>query len=249
MMIPGVLAALAMVVVAVLSGEQALRFLDLPSFLLVVGGTIAAGIATSNRQQLTALVELVRGALSGRALMATPVQRLLDMASLARNRGNLALEAKLDDLADLPTFQRGLELVLIGWTPEAVQQALAEEIGLQRARLMAVPALLARMAELAPGMGLIGTLIGLVQMLGRLDDPAAIGPGMALALITTLYGAILAYVVLQPCAQRLEQLAEARLGRMRLEAMGAVSIAKGENPRHLQESLAGMAPIGSPVHA
>jgi len=108
--------------------------------------------------------------------------------------------------------------------------------------------ILRRSAEVAPAMGLIGTLIGLVQMLGKLDDPSSIGPAMAVALLTTFYGAVLANMVFSPLAGKLERNSKSELVVNRLYIITAASIGRGENPRRLEMLLNTILPPSQRLH-
>lgn len=235
----GLLAAGLMLLAAVLAGGDAGRFLDWPSLAIVLGCTVAVSLASSGPAERTALLAALLRLARQEPAVTIPLQRELAAIALRLRTGSLmAADSLKAELATMPVLRRGLELAETGWSAEAVERALAVEIETRCGQEEAAVLLLRRMAELAPAMGLIGTLIGLVQMLGRLDDPGRIGPAMALALLTTLYGAGLAHGLFLPVAQRLALQLRDRLERMRLEALTAVAITRRENPANLMEQLA-----------
>ena len=124
-----------------------------------------------------------------------------------------------------------------GRSPALIERALRRQIAADDERRARAEAILRRAADVAPAMGLIGTLIGLVQMLGQLDDPSSIGPAMAVALLTTFYGALLAHALFYPLAERLAGQADHARLQAELQLLAALSIAERENPRLLEASL------------
>ncbi|HYD99914.1 MAG TPA: MotA/TolQ/ExbB proton channel family protein [Alphaproteobacteria bacterium] len=231
----GLGAALLLIGLAIAAGGRVAAFFDLPSVLIVLGGTLAVTTASFSFADMARLPGLLGRMLATRRHEPGTVgQAMLDVADLARRQGTPALRALIADMRGDAPLARAVGLVIEGLPPDQLEHLLGTEYEGAAARWRRAAALLRRAAEVAPAMGLIGTLIGLVQMLGRLQEPSAIGPAMALALLTTFYGALLAYVVLQPLAAKLDRAAdeEAVLGRLYLA--GAVSIARQENPRRLE---------------
>ncbi|MFQ5973023.1 MAG: motility protein A, partial [Alphaproteobacteria bacterium] len=158
-------------------------------------------------------------------------------ANRARRDGLLALQTAAKRFRREPFLARGLELAADGLPDAEITRVMRPELDALAERHRQGASMLYRAADVAPAMGLIGTLVGLVQMLGNLEDPAAIGPGMAVALLTTFYGAILANMVFAPLAGKLERksAAEALVGELYL--IGITSIARQENPRRLEMLL------------
>ncbi len=238
----GLVAAFAVIGSAVASGAGAERFLDLPSFLIVVGGTFAVTLASFSLEDFARLPRVMAAALS-----PTPPPRLravaddaLELASAVRQASVAVLEERVNALARHVHLHRGLAMLLDGTAPEAIERALSREIEAMVERQAATVAILRRAAEVAPAMGLIGTLIGLVQMLGHLEEPDQIGPAMAVALLTTLYGALLAHALFTPLAERLAaRFAVERLGA-ELQLVAVTAIAERDNPRRLEATLNGL---------
>jgi chemotaxis protein MotA len=210
-------------------------FVNVPSILIVFGGTVCAVIVSFSLGDVADSMRLAKDALSrpGRDVSEAAV-RLLHLADIARQRGVLALQAVLADLVDDAFLHKGLILVIDGHSSAEVESIMMHDLNAAAERQAIGVAVLRRAAEYAPAMGLIGTLIGLVQMLSHLDDPAAIGPSMAVALLTTFYGAVLANLVLAPLAAKLERHGADDMLLNRIFVMGAVSISRQENPRRLE---------------
>lgn len=160
--------------------------------------------------------------------------RTLEFAEEARRHGPLQLENMIDEQADPLFLRKAVALVVDDASVAELEEILRNDLHATLQRLRRSAAVLRKAADYAPAMGLIGTLVGLVQMLGRLADPQHIGPGMAVALLTTFYGAVLANMVFSPLAAKLERnaLDEELVGLVYLT--GAVSISRRENPRRLE---------------
>jgi chemotaxis protein MotA len=235
----GLLAAFAVIGLAIASGAAPGRFLDLPSFLIVIGGTFAVTLASFSLQDFARLPRVMAAALS-----PTPPPRLraiaddaLELASAVRQTSVTLLEQRVTAQAGHVHLHRGLLMLLDGSAPKSIERALQREIEAMVERQTATVAILGRAAEVAPAMGLIGTLIGLVQMLGHLEEPDQIGPSMAVALLTTLYGALLAHALFTPLAERLAaRFAVERLGA-ELQLVAVMAIAERDNPRRLEATL------------
>jgi chemotaxis protein MotA len=162
---------------------------------------------------------------------------LMALADLAARHGGPALQARLAGLRRDPYLHRAISLASEAVAPEDIEAIMTAEAAATGERQARSAGILRRAAEVAPAMGLIGTLVGLVQMLGHLDDPARIGPGMALALLTTFYGAMLANVVLGPLAAKLDRNAAAEDLLRRIYLIGATAIARQDSPRRLETLL------------
>ncbi len=214
-------------------------FLDPSSALIVLGGTVAAAFVSFQTSELRLALAVIAGSLTASRLPAPELhaRRLLDLARFVRTAGLLALEARLAEYRDRPVLSRGLELLLEGREPEEIEAILERQRQRAEEPFATAEALLRRAAEVAPAMGLMGTLIGLVRMLAELNRPENIGPGMAIALLTTLYGALLAHAVFAPLAERLHRRGQDEHRYGQLELLAISSIGRGENPRYLITSL------------
>lgn len=236
--------ALALVALALALGGAPLAFLDLPSVLIVLGGTAFLTLASFTLPDVGVTLAAVARTVSYQRRDPSAVAReLVRLADGARKGGLLSLQAPITngEIAD-PLLAKGLTLLVDGLKVEEAEELMRRELGAMLGRHRKSASVLRRGAEIAPAMGLIGTLIGLVQMLGRLDDPSAIGPAMAVALLTTFYGAVLAHMILNPLASKLERNSaeETLIGQLNVVAAG--SIGRQENPRRLEMLLNSLMP-------
>ncbi|MEQ8357335.1 MAG: MotA/TolQ/ExbB proton channel family protein [Kiloniellaceae bacterium] len=234
----GVGGAFAMIAGAMALSGQAAAFLDVPSILIVVGGTfLVTTVSFSLTEVGQAQGLMFRAAVYQSDSPADAVVQALYLADLARKRGRLALQTVTEGLHYAPFLYRAITMVVDGIPAEEVERILNRESETTFERHHRSAGVLRRAGEVAPAMGLIGTLIGLVQMLGNLDDPSAIGPAMAVALLTTFYGAVLANMVFTPLANKLERNAQIEATVRQVYTIGAASISRQENPRRLEMML------------
>ncbi|MDR1242443.1 MAG: MotA/TolQ/ExbB proton channel family protein, partial [Deltaproteobacteria bacterium] len=214
-----------------LSLNEPSNYWNLPSVFIVLGGTIGATLTNYPLHVVLSAGKLAQKTLTGaRPGYNAPAKQILEFAALARREGILAIEASLRQLPD-PYLRKGMQLLVDGLEPQALAEILESEINNTELRHETGTNLLASMAAYAPAMGLIGTVIGLVQMLGNLKDPSNIGPAMAVALLTTFYGAVLANLVFLPLCGKLKQRSKEEILVMEMQMAGILGIAKGENPR------------------
>jgi chemotaxis protein MotA len=167
---------------------------------------------------------------------------VLKIAEMARRQGVLSLQGVLNSLTAEPFLHKGISMVVDGTPGEEVEMIMRRDMQATIQRHAKSANVLRKAAEFAPAMGLIGTLIGLVQMLGSLDDPSTIGPSMAVALLTTFYGAVLANMVFSPLASKLERNSAEETLVNNVFAMGVASIGRQENPRRLEMLLNSVLP-------
>lgn len=234
----GIIFSLALIAGAISMGSAKANFFDVPSVLIVILGTIAAtSIAFTGAEMRRAAKVLGQSFWRKSWDPAIMARQLLDLSTIARKKGVLAMTAANTELGRDKVLQRAVQLVTDGYSADDIERILSQEIDSLVERHRRSANILRRAAEIAPAMGLIGTLVGLVQMLAELDNPDAIGPAMAVALLTTFYGAIMGMVILNPLAAKLERNSndEAMIRSLILIAM--VSIARQENPRRLEMIL------------
>jgi chemotaxis protein MotA len=216
-----------------------------PALMIVVGGTLTVALTSFSFTDILGTLGT-----AGHVFAAeTPnfsdrARKLLRLAQKARQSSTLSLQSDIQ-IEQQPFLRQALTMVVDGSTPEVVERVLYHDTVTLIERQDRALTILRRGAEVAPAMGLIGTLIGLVQMLGALSDPAAIGPAMAVAILGTFYGAVLSYVVLTPMATKLERIGADDLLERKLITATALSIAKQENPRQLEMHLNSLLP---PIH-
>lgn len=227
----GLISAVGLILAAIAMGHSNANFFNGPSFMIVILGTIAAtAISYSPAEMAKAWFVMGKTVIRQVRHPSQMARQLLDIAVLARKKGILALAGAERELKKDPFLGRAVQLVTDGYSPEDIQRILSQEIDSVVERHRRGASILRRASEVAPAMGLIGTLVGLVQMLAQLDDPATIGPAMAVALLTTFYGAILGTVIMAPMAAKLERNSndEALIKNLVLTAM--VAISNQENP-------------------
>jgi len=231
----GLGAGLALVVGALAIGGGVGAFFDFASVLIVLGGTAAVTTVSFSMADMKAAA----GAVAGTMIASTPdvgsaAQTALSLADHARRNGPLSLQPLAAATRGWPVLHRAVELIVDGLPADDAERILRTAIEANIARARTASAVLRRAAEVAPAMGLIGTLVGLVQMLGSLSDPSSVGPAMAVALITTFYGAILGSMVLSPLATKIDRNAEREAMVDGLYLLAAGSVARQENPRRLE---------------
>ena len=239
----GLLVAFALVAVAIFSGGSAGAFLNPPSLLIVLGGTFGVLMACFSLRDIREGVSYALTAISRDKNVPNEVaEQLFQMAQVARQRGMLQFQNTVQQVTGQPMLTKGLRLIAEGATDTDISRILsneAQQISQARNRSITI---LRRGAGLSPAMGLIGTLIGLVQMLAQLDDPSTIGPSMAVALLTTFYGVILSSMVFTPLVSKLEQNSEEEDMVNRMYISAAISIRRQENPRRLRMLLNALLP-------
>lgn len=231
----GLISGFALVIIAMAIGGSPAAFVNMAGMLIVVFGSLAVtSISFSIGELLEAPVTIWRMATQGQKDPSNAAITVIRLAERARKDGTLALERVIPTFNSEPFLQKSMSLIVDGTKTEDIEQILNREAGSIAARNMKSVDVMRRAGEVSPAMGLIGTLIGLVTMLGNLDDPAAIGPAMSVALLTTFYGAILAHMVFIPLAARGERVSadESLLNSVYL--MGAASMSRKENPRQLE---------------
>jgi chemotaxis protein MotA len=234
----GVAGAFLLVVTAIVLGGTPSAFVDVPAICIVVGGTFGVTVASFSLSEVTLAQKVTLKALIHHERdPAAAARQILQLAQHARVKGLLALQSRLFEVRGERFLYRGLGMVVDGVPPGELEQNMRRELEATSDRHANGSAILRKAGEVSPAMGLIGTLVGLVQMLGGLDNPSTIGPAMAVALLTTFYGAVLAYMVFNPLAAKLERRAEHERLLGTLYLMGVTSIARKENPRRLEMAL------------
>lgn len=239
----GLIVGFVLIVVAIILGGSIGAFIDIPSILIVVCGTFFITMVNfSLNEVIRAQAVLLKTMISRPADPARAALQVLELADQARRKGVLGLQESLNRLQDNPFLFRALGMVVDGIPVEDVERILKRDISQMAQRHMQSSQILKKSAEVAPAMGLIGTLVGLVQMLGNLEDPSTIGPAMAVALLTTFYGAVLANMVFNPLAGKLERNSMEEQMFKQIYLAGATSIGRQENPRRLELTLNAMLP-------
>jgi chemotaxis protein MotA len=229
--------AFGLVLVGMLLGGSPLLFLDAPSALIVIGGTIGAGFINFPMDKMIGAVAVAKNALLHKP--EDPNERIkliTEFSNKARREGILSLEDELARVTD-KFMAQGIQLAVDGQEISAIEAILTTEIDYLRDRHKSGADIFQTLGAFAPALGLIGTLIGLVQMLQNMDDPSSIGPAMAVALLTTFYGAVLANLVCTPMAGKLKIRSSQEVALREMTLEGILSLASGDNPRLVEQKL------------
>ncbi len=233
----GILGGFGLVIVAVVSGGGLTWFLDGPSAMIVLGGTFGAALINYPLSDLLGVIKVAKNAFQGKKQQADVViNQLVEMSKICRREGLLALQTLIKQTKD-PFLIKGISLVVDGLDPAHVSEILETELDFIGERHRLGAEIFTTLGNFAPAMGLVGTLIGLVQMLQQMNNPGTIGPAMAVALITTFYGVILANLVFLPIAGKLKTRSSQELMLKQLIINGILSIQSGDNPRVLEQKL------------
>ncbi|RLE11247.1 motility protein A [Candidatus Aerophobetes bacterium] len=217
-------------------------FISISSMFITVGGSFAAIMVSNTLPKTLGLMKVAMNAIRTKPLEAGRIiSMIVTFSEKARREGLLALEDDLDELED-DFLRKGIQLVVDGTDPEIIRNIMETELNNMQARHQEGIKIFEDWGALAPAFGMIGTLIGLILMLANIEDKSAIGPGMSTALITTLYGAILANLVFIPIANKLSYVNNQEILMREIMIEGTLSIQSGDNPRIVKEKLISFLP-------
>ena len=220
-----------------LAGSSLLLFVDPASFMITVGGSLGALLTSYPLGYLLGIAKIMRFVFFAPDINAKEmIITLVSFSEKARREGLLALEDDLDELDD-EFLKKGIQLVVDGTDPELVRRIMETELENIMQRHDLGKKVFDDWALLAPAFGMIGTLMGLIMMMVNLEDKSAIGPGMSTALITTMYGAIIANGLFMPFANKLEIRANEEVLLKLIMIEGTLSIQGGDNPRIVRDKL------------
>ncbi|HIJ78889.1 MAG: MotA/TolQ/ExbB proton channel family protein [Desulfobulbaceae bacterium] len=231
----GLVSGSVILMAAILLGGSAGLFLNIPSILIVIGGTLATAFI---RYSMADVINSVKVALNAFfSKLSVPgeiILEIVNLANIARKNGLIVLEQQpIND----PFLKKAIMYCVDGHEAEFIEEVLKKEVNLTVERHEVGQGLFKGMGESAPAFGMIGTLVGLVQMLANMSDPASIGPAMAVALLTTLYGAVMANLFFIPLADKLALRSQEEERNRKLIVEGVLGILKGLNPRVMEEFL------------
>ncbi len=239
----GLVGGFALILWGMISGGLGLGpFIDPPSIIIVIGGTFAGFFIAYPLPKALGI-----GGIFGKSFKnpdddtAGIIAKVLELANTARREGLLALEEAVGDIQD-DFLKKGISLVVDGTDPELVKGIMETEMSYVSDRHSESRGMLETLGAFGPAFGMIGTLIGLVLMLQQLDDPSSIGPSMAVALLTTFYGSLIANMVFIPIAKKLEVRNAEEMLVKEIMIEGLLSIQAGENPRIIEEKLKAFLP-------
>ncbi|WP_138420647.1 flagellar motor protein MotP [Aquibacillus sediminis] len=217
-------------------------FLQLSAILIVIGGLFAALLINFNINQIKLARYVIKEAFNKKEQnLSDLINLFIGLAEKARREGLLALETELDDVED-PFIKKGILLAVDGIEPEVISDIMSAEITAMEERHQKGRIIIEKAGEFAPAWGMIGTLIGLVLMLNNLEDPSTLGPNMAVALLTTFYGTVLANLVFLPMAGKLEMKTDEEVFLKQIVIEGVIGVQSGQNPRILEEKLSAFLP-------
>lgn len=236
----GLIIGLGMLIFGILSSAGlagAFHYLDAPSAIITFGGALGATLASFS------MPDFIAGLKSITLVFKTPnlntnemIQKIIDLSNIARKEGLLSLEEAASDLEE-PFLKKGILLIVDGTDPDLVRAIMETELVSVEGRHKNVIGFWETLGSLGPAWGMIGTLVGLVDMLYNMEDPSTLGPAMAVALITTLYGSVLANWLCAPIANKLKANNGAEVMQKEIMIEGLLSIQAGENPRVIEEKL------------
>lgn len=233
----GILVAGALVLISILMGGSGAWFINYPSLMIVLGGTMGATLINYPLSDIVSMFKVTKNAFRPR----TPnplaiIPTMVDMAQKARRDGLLTFDRYLKNIHD-PFLARAVQMAMDGMESEAMEEVLSTEILWLEERHRTGSEIYTTMGTFAPAVGMLGTIIGLVQMLMQMKDPAAIGAPMAVALLTTFYGTLLANLLFLPIAGKLRVRSRQEILAKQMIMHGIISIHNGDNHRIVAEKL------------
>ncbi len=233
----GIITGIMLIIVSILMGGDFKVFLDLPSAFIVFGGATASTLISFQLKEMIGVVGVVRKAFfSENFNNVAVVTQIVELSKKARREGLLAIDKEVNNIND-PFLRQGMEMVVDGTEPDMIRGVMETELSYLMSRHRTGQALVMALGTYAPAFGMVGTLIGLIAMLQNLSDPSKIGPGMAVALITTFYGALASNMVFLPIADKLKNRSSSEVVRKEMIIEGVLSIQVGEHPNIISRKL------------
>jgi len=233
----GIFLGLVVVIGSIIVGGGARMFLHIPSLAITIGGMICATLIHFSLPQFLGIFAIIKKTLVTKITSPSELtQKMVNFAAINRRDGALALEQEITKIDDL-FFVKGLQMLVDGQAPDAIRDIMSMEIQYLEERHSTGKKILEFMGAAAPAFGMIGTLIGLVTMLSNLSSPDQIGSGMAVALLTTFYGAFAANLIFIPLAGKLGIYSKAETIIMEMIVEGVCAIAQGDNPTTVREKM------------
>lgn len=232
----GIVGAFGIVIIAIFLGGSFGQFIDVPSILIVFGGGLAATLIRFQLSDIAAAFTTgFKVAISGKSTSPRDlIAEITSLSEIVRKSGPLGLENV--DVSD-PILAKGVQYIADGYELDFIKEAMERERDLELTRLSEGKRVFKALGDSAPAFGMIGTLVGLVQMLANMDDPAAIGPSMAVALLTTLYGALVSNIVCLPLVDKLDAKLDVGELNQTLIIDGVLQIRESKSPALIKEML------------
>jgi chemotaxis protein MotA len=233
--IVGLFGAFGLIIFAMLDGGDLGAYTNIPGLMIVVGGSVMVVLLRSSLEEFLNAIK-VAGKAFGKPLEKPDqlITQLVEFAAIARKDGMIALE---NQEIENKFMEKAVAMLVDGTEEDMIKKSLTRDIEIMKLRHKQGAAIFSSWGEVAPAMGMIGTLVGLIQMLGNMSDPKSIGPAMAVALLTTMYGAIVANCFCIPISQKLANQSEVESANCELILEGVLFIQKGGNPRILTDLL------------
>lgn len=236
----GILCGFGLVIGAIFLGPSPGKFIDLPSVMIVGGGTLAAVMVSFPFEEVRQAFFAGLKAFTSRSMPARDVvATMVKVAEISRREGIIALE-KIHTTN--PILRKAMQLIADNADPNLIRATVAIEIASMKKRHKIGISVFTRLGSIAPAMGMVGSLIGLVQMLANLSDPSSVGPAMAVAILTTFYGALLSNLLFIPLAGKLQSRSSQEELLLQVIFEGAKSILENNNPRLVYEKLSSFLP-------
>ena len=232
----GLIASFGLMLMAILQGGSLSIFIDVASMLIVFGGTAGVALVNFPLSDVLSAANVAKKAFLFKEANTNMLEQLMEFANKARKEGILSLQSSIDTIED-EFLVKALQMAVDGQEPEDLKGMLNTEIDYIQQRHALGVSIFESLGAISPAMGMVGTLIGLVQMLQNMSDPSSIGPAMAVALLTTFYGAVLANVIFLPIAGKLKTRSKSELLQKTIIVEGMGSILSGENPRVMEQKL------------
>ncbi len=233
----GILLGFVVITSAIVTGGGWQMFIHLPSLGITIGGMLCATLIHFSLPQFLGIFSVIKNTIITKIPPQSElIQKMVNYAAISRRDGPLALEQEIQKTDNL-FFAKGLQMLVDGQESDTINEIMSMEIQYLQDRHAIGKKILEFMGSAAPAFGMIGTLIGLVQMLRSLDSPESIGAGMAVALITTFYGALSANLVFIPLAGKLGLYSKAESTVMEMIVEGVCAIARGDNPTAVREKI------------
>jgi len=233
----GLILGVLLIGAALVLGGSFGSYIDGPSMMIVIGGAFSATMIAFPLQRVLKLPKVILKSIFNKPTDPMKlIEQMVQFAEVARRDGILALEGLTDEMED-DFIVRGIQMAVDGTDPEVIEQVMETELENLIERHERGKGMLDAMGKYAPAFGMIGTLIGLVAMLSNMDDPSKIGAGMAAALLTTMYGAMLANMVILPMADKVGLRSSEEVLAKTIIIQGVMSIQAGDNPRNVQAKL------------
>jgi len=233
----GILVSFGLVIVSILMGGEGTWFVSAPSLMIVGGGTMGATLLAYPLVDVLGVFKVAKNVFMHKSQVVSELIPLIsEFAKKARQEGILSFESQLADIED-PFLVQGIQMAIDGMESSAIEDVMTTEIIYLEERHRLGSEIFSTMGTFAPAVGMLGTIIGLVQMLMQMEDPSQIGAPMALALLTTFYGTLVAYLVFLPIAGKLKTRSKQEILIKQMVLEGVISIQSGDNHRIVEQKL------------